>query len=268
MPRGMECGSAGDRNREDYLGGWVLGRKGYKCRRLLGKGAFSAVYCVEDETDGRVYACKISRDARLLEREAQVMAALGHPLFTTCFAFWREAGLGFLLSEYVAGCSLEEMLARRGRFSARQTVHMGIALAEGLAYLHGRPEKYLFRDVKPANIMVGQAGGVKLVDFGCVCSLEEGIFSRAGTPGFAAPEQLEGGRQLTPACDVYGLGRTMEEMLGGDRTRKSVGWPERKEKSRGLRRILEACRQEDVSRRIREMEQLLSALEQWEKRTQ
>lgn len=266
---GKNCGKI------EALGGLVLGRRGYRRLGLLGQGAFSRVYCVEDEESWGVLACKVSENVRILEKEAQVMAVLGHKLFPAYFDFWQEAGLGFLLSEYVAGRSLEEMLARRGRFGARQTACVGIALAEGLGYLHRREEAFLFRDVKPANIMVCQDGRVKLIDFGCVCSLRGMVSSRAGSPGFAAPEQLSGEGELSPACDVYGLGRTLWDMLGGSegerrdvRKREGMGawgrYPgqnsrflqrDRQEARdrRRLKRILEACTREDSSRRIPDM---------------
>ena len=153
------------------------------------------------------------------------------------------------------------------------------ALAEGLKYLHERQERFLFRDVKPSNIMVRQDGRVKLIDPGCVCSMEEPIFSRAGTPDFAAPEQLQKSGELTPACDVYGLGRTLEVMLGEepcsgrkkpalhknrlpenrfDFIQKNVGTENMREKKKrkDLRRILDACTKRDAAERIPDMSQV------------
>lgn len=285
----MGQGRETQRKKVDSLGRLLLGRKGYGCVRLLGEGAFSRVYCVEDKADGRIYACKISENMKLLQQEAEVMAVLEHPMFPVYFGFWRETGLGFLLSEYVSGCSLEEMLKRRGYFTAGQTIRVGLALAEVLQYLHERPERFLFRDVKPSNIMVCQGGRVKLIDFGCVCSMEERVSSKAGTPGFAAPEQLTGEGELTPACDVYGLGRTMEAMLGTEadyRIRMKTALDKitlhkkgfsgerfafmqryadvtsmmEKRKRKRLWRIVDTCTRKEISQRIPDMEQVSLAL--------
>lgn len=142
------------------------------------------------------------------------MAGLQHPLFPAFYGMWQEEGSGFLLMEYVRGENMAQMLRRRGRFSLRQTVRAGMELAEGLSYLHEGPGGLLFRDVKPANVVIQQDGRVRLLDLGCACALGERAASRAGTPGFAAPEQLCGEEILTAACDIYGWGRTMEAMLG------------------------------------------------------
>ena len=154
------------------------------------------------------------------------------------------------------GSCLKELLGRR-RFSAEQTVRAGMELAEGLQYLHGRPERFLFRDIKPANIIVRQDGKIRLIDFGCVCSMEESFTSRAGSPGYAAPEQLQDGGILTESCDVYGLGQTLKEMLGRNfrclpgRIRRK-GWLKRMR----LGRILDACTEEEPARRPADMGQV------------
>lgn len=252
--------------RERYLDRAVLAGRGYSCLGLLGQGAFSDVYCVEDAAGGGRYACKVSWHGQMLEREAKVLEGLHHPLYPEFYAFWREAEIGILLREYVEGDSLEEVLKQR-RFSASQTVRIGLMLAEGLGYLHELPERLLFRDVKPANIILRPDGGVKLVDFGCVCSMAAQVASRAGSPGFAAPEQLRGGSALTPACDVYGLGKTLAVMLG-DRGRRLQN-PEKKRRTLGewrtgrrLRRVLKACTEEETAQRMADMGEVARQLKQ------
>ena len=289
----IEYDRLNQRGKEKYLDKAVFAGRGFIRRGLLGTGTFSDVYCVEDAADGGRYACKVSMQAEMLEREARVLERLRHPLYPEFVAFWREAGLGILLREYVEGHSLEEMLKRR-RFSAGQTVRVGLLLAEGLMYLHRLPEEFAFRDVKPANVIVMQDGGVRLIDLGCVCSMVEEVTSRAGSPGFAAPEQLLAGGRPTASCDVYGLGKTLEAMLGegrrarphrqhaaggcgGARWRRRMpayrrgrtglqkagkrwkplreGWMEQR-----LRRILKACTEEDMEKRIADMDILIKAL--------
>lgn len=280
----MEYEKLGRKNRERYLDKMVLTKKGYLRRWLLGQGSFSDVYCVEDAADGRLYVCKISWKAETLEWEARVMKRLRHPLFPEYADFWREGRLGFLLREYVPGESLEEMLERR-RFSARQTICVGRMLAEGLQFLHGLPEPLLFRDIKPANVIIRQDGRAALVDLGCVCEMRGKSDSRAGSPGFAALEQLNGDGRLTAACDVYGLGQTLKAMMepkshGLGRTCKSekpwMGPEKRRKKERqsrkekklekGFRHMLEACTKEEAACRIQNMESVLQAFLEFDKK--
>lgn len=250
-------------------------RRGYLLQRRLGAGAFSEVYRVEDR-DGRLRACKISGQVLLLEREAQAMQALSHPLFTEFCEFWSQAGLGYLVMEYVAGECLASMLRRRGGFCDAQVMRIGMELAEGLLQLHEGREHCLFRDVKPANIVLRQDGKVKLLDLGCVCPRGERRGVRAGTPGYGAPEQLEGEGVLTEACDVYGLGRTLQELLRKDGPGKAgrrgglgvKGPGPYAEKPRGggpgrrrkLERFLEACTRRRPDERIADMRTVMAAL--------
>lgn len=264
----------------------ALAVRGYRCGEVLGEGAFSRVYRAKRQGGG-MYACKVSREGKMLKREAEIMEKLRHPLFPAFLEFWENDGRGFLIMELISGDNLEAMLERRGRFSAEQVRRTGMELAEGLLYLHERKEKYLFRDVKPANIMIRQDGRIKLLDLGCVCSMREKTSARAGTPGFASPGQLEGKEEPAESADIYGLGRTLESMLGeGERglrlqdtghvlrppgkenrmenrikrrqkfrkTDTAGGQRRRREKAkRKLERILEACTRPEASERISNM---------------
>lgn len=281
---------------------WILEDRGYCCGRCLGQGAFSKVYCVEKRADGLLAACKISSDLELLKREAKIMETLQHPLFPRYYGMWQKDGIGFLLMEYVPGSNLEEMNIRRDGFGLRQAIYIGMELAEGLRYLHERRERLLFRDVKPANAMIRQDGRVKLLDLGCICAMDGEVLSRAGTPGFAAPEQLGGAVRLTAACDVYGWARTMMTLLGTDGKRggaydlrwkrmgrtamgKSIADGGQKgETGRGRRigkenygtkmgvelwRFLERCTDPEPSRRIPDMREILDVLAklgEWDKK--
>lgn len=218
--------------------------KKYKTIKILGRGAFAEVYQVEDAA-GQQYACKVCEHAELLSREGGFQRETEHPLFPAVLDFWREGSTGYLLMEYVPGESLENILRREGAFSDRRAAEIGCRLAEGLLYLHEKKE-LLFRDVKPANVMLTPEGTVKLLDFGCVCRFGKNV-DRAGTPGFGAPEQFEVGEMQTAAADVYGLGRTLQEITEG--------------RCRGLlKRITDKCTADSPKERLpnmREAEDLL-----------
>lgn len=239
----------------------ALSLRGYETVRMLGEGAFSKVVLVRDQVAvqwrqtaqrqgswqaGRYIACKISSRFDLTLREADILSKIDHPLFPEYRGVWEEEGKVYLLMEYICGSNLEELLARRGSFSDAQAVRIGLELAEGLKYLHELQGAILFRDLKPANILVRQDGRVKLLDLGCACGTGEQA-NIAGTPGYAAPEQLKSGSFLTPAIDVYGLGKILQVIAG-----KGCG--------KRLERVITACIREQPRERIADMRGVISAL--------
>lgn len=228
-----------------------LALHGYRQERLLGKGSSSQVYLVSDAS-GAHYACKVSRKLSLLEGEAVILRQLNHPLFPEFREYWQEQE-GYLVMEYVAGQSLEEHLRRRGGFSVRKTLQVGLELSFGLLYLH-EEMGLVYRDIKPANVILGQDGRARLVDMGCAWQIGKAPQIRAGTPGFAAPEQLRGG-QLTAACDVYGLGKLLEATWGAGRR-------ERRSAAGRLQRLIVACTGENVEVRLGEMRSVIRVLSQ------
>lgn len=247
----------------------ALADRGYEAVRLLGEGAFSKVVLVrkkvltqlqytgkrrndlqtESFTDNA--ACKISCQTGLALKEAKTLAGIDHPLYPKYLDVWQEGEKVFLLMEYIRGSSLEGLLARRGGFSDAQIVKIGLELAEGLKYLHEMPKPILFRDLKPANIMLRQDGRVKLLDLGCACTTGPRA-DLAGTPEYASPEQLISGSILTPASDVYGLGKTLHALAG-----RKCG--------KGLRKVIAACIREHPQERIPDMRGVISALTALEK---
>ena len=236
-------------------------RNQFALGEMLGEGAFAKVYKVQDYKNGKIYACKQSTDIAVLCKEYCLGRELEHPLFPRMYDFWQEDGMGFLLMEYVPGNTIKELLRNRGAFSVRQTTRVGMELAGGLLYLHERKVPCLFRDVKPDNILIRQDGRVKLLDLGCVCTIGAGEKSLAGSPGYAAPEQLHSGMRQDVTCDVYGVAKTMEEMLAGGRQK---GKEKRREKRQRLRlmQIIRHCTAEDVTCRIPDMRWLLQMLAQ------
>lgn len=204
--------------------------------KLLGKGGFSSVYLVQDRA-GAKYACKVSTQQNLLETEAFYMQRLEHPLFPRFFDAWQEDGEGFLLMEYIPGENLTQYTNPRFQtvpslspaskpqqksLSISQIISIGSRLADGLATIQDFDPALVYRDVKPANCILMPDGRVRLLDLGLICPAGENPCV-AGTPGIAAPEQLivsdtnETANLLTPAADIYGLGRTLLALLPSTR---------------------------------------------------
>ncbi|MGN0424862.1 MAG: serine/threonine protein kinase [Acetatifactor sp.] len=220
-------------------------------RKKLGEGAFSAVYLVEDE-HGREYACKESRELKLLRREAEWLERLNIPLFPKYEDFWILEETGYLLMEYLEGETLEHCLQRTGSISLPEVFFICRQLAEGLMLLHEREVPLLYLDLKPENIICCGQGNVRLVDLGLLT--EAGVNrARAGSPGYAAPEQFCIGSLLTTGADIYGFGKTLKRLLCKVQSGSGRKRSEDKTAKTALRELADLCTEEEVSKRIPSM---------------
>lgn len=222
---------------------------------LVGEGAFAKVYAVERPDMGEILACKISRERELLRKEALILQNIRHALFPKFYEYREKADEGYLYMEYVPGRTLEEMVAEQGNLPQERAVEIGTVLAEGLLYLHESTPSILFRDLKPRNIIIGQNGRVKLVDFGSADVDHNYRKVITGTKGYGAPEQWWDFRRVDKCSDVYALGRVMYFMLGEQKREK---W---------LRDLLEDCVAVKPEERIPDMRCFLAGLrgKKWRK---
>src|SRR5690606_22064396 len=204
----------------------------------LGAGGMGEVWLAADPTLERRVALKFPA-ARLLDeralrerlvREARAAAALEHPAVCRIFEMGEVDGRTFLVLEHLEGETLAARL-ERGPVPIEQSLAWGAAIAGALEEAH---EKGLVhRDLKPANVMILATGQVKVMDFGLARPLPA-AFTRAGsvaegradgltldgtvlgTPGFMAPEQLEG-LPADARSDLWALGCVLFQMLTGER---------------------------------------------------
>lgn len=246
---------------------------------FIGKGAFARVFRVTEEATGRMFACKVCNDKSMAERERIFLKEIKHPLFPAYQGFFRTEASWCILMEYVCGCNLKAFVERRGVLSEEQAVRIVKALAEGLLYLHELPRTMIYRDLKPENVMIQADGKVRLIDVGCVayaedveesgnCVMEEGADvavlrrgTRAGTPGYAAPEQFREDAGIGRESDVYALGQLLQFMLSGKNVHKQGNFRFRCPKiSSRMRKIINAATRQDPKRRVQDMRIFLQML--------
>jgi len=150
-------------------------------------------------------------------QEAQVLAQLNHRGIADVTDFFEESGYWYLVMEYVEGESLQKAIERVDRFDEGQVLAWAGQLVDMLNYLHHRNPPIIFRDLKPANVIVRRDGGLKLIDFGIARFFKpwKGHDTvQLGTPGYAAPEQYGQG-QTDSRSDVYSLGVLLHQLLTG-----------------------------------------------------
>ncbi len=195
----------------------ALGR--YRPLRPLGSGGSGSVWLARDEKTGLDVALKIvpreGKAGARAEREAEAAARLRHPTCLRAYAYGREGGHVYIAYEYAPGRTFREA-QRSKELSDADAVEACAQLLEGLAHAHGRG--VVHRDVKPANVLVGAGGSVKLLDFGLAAFAEAETLTAVGdVPGtlaYISPERLAG-EQGTTAGDIWAVGVMLWEALAG-----------------------------------------------------
>lgn len=150
---------------------------------------------------------------KTFQREANILAALSHPAIPKIYEFFTTDYRAYLVMEYINGSDLDALLARTRSLPVEKVIDWAIELCDVLDYLHSnKPQPIIFRDVKPANIMIDSLGKVRLIDFG-IAKIFEGDkkHTMIGTEGYSAPEQYRG--DVNPSSDIYGLGATLHHVL-------------------------------------------------------
>lgn len=190
----------------------------------ISAGPYTEIYRVWSERQFCYFACKILRPtldptdphARALERERRILKRLSHPNIVRSYDGVDGPELPHLLMEHIPGPSLFEVLGAspRRRLKVEQALKIAIRVGSALAAVHSAG--YLYRDLKPANILMREGEPV-LIDLGSVYRWKPGRAprERIGTDPYMAPEQCLGD-PISPRSDVFGLGALTYEMLTGE----------------------------------------------------
>src|SRR5882724_10662676 len=179
----------------------------------------SEVWAADDIELGRRVALKLlARDAdpARFEREAQAVAALGHPNICRLYDYGEADGRPFMVLEYLGGGTLEDRLVPGEPYPREETERVARELAAGLAHAHAHG--LIHRDLKPANVLFDDEGVAKIADFGIARLVGSGTLTETGTllgtAAYISPEQAQG-LPATAASDVYSFGVILYRMLAG-----------------------------------------------------
>ncbi|MER5555323.1 Stk1 family PASTA domain-containing Ser/Thr kinase [Streptomyces sp. NPDC002793] len=211
-----------DTTLQDPLVGQLLDGR-YRIDARIAVGGMATVYRAMDTRLDRVLALKVmhpalAADAAFVERfirEAKSVARLAHPNVVGVFDQGAQGAYVYLAMEYVAGCTLRDVLRERGALQPRAALDIlePVLAALGAAHRAG----FVHRDMKPENVLIGDDGRVKVADFGLVRAVgtaTDTTGSLLGTVSYLAPEQIEQGTADTRS-DVYACGVVLYEMLTG-----------------------------------------------------
>ncbi|MEM6792629.1 MAG: serine/threonine-protein kinase [Acidobacteriota bacterium] len=205
------------------LGEIFLGR--YQVTEVVGSGAMGSVFRGWDDKLQRPVALKtVHMDAEEIDRkkllkslrdEAAITARIHQPNIVTVYDIEDRGSSAFIAMEFVDGVNLQRLLRVRGHLPPQDAIPIAAGIARGLATAHAN--FLVHHDVKPANILLGLDGSIKLTDFGVSQSISAATQRQdviCGTPGYLPPECFEG-EDYTPAGDLWALGAVLWEAMVG-----------------------------------------------------
>lgn len=253
----------------------------YEILKEIGHGGMSVVYLAMDLRLNKQWAVKEikkrSNDknnqvvVQSLLVEAEMMKKLDHPALPRIVDIIDSGRTIYVVMDYIEGESLDRILEQNGAQPQELVIDWAKQLCDVLRYLHSQNPPIIYRDMKPANVMLKPEGNLKVIDFGIAREYKEHNLKdtvNLGTRGYAAPEQFGGLGQTDARTDIYCLGATLYHLVTG----QSPGEPPYEIKpirqwnptlSSGLEAIINKCTQANPDDRYQTCDELMYALEHY-----
>ena len=261
------------------IGSLVDGK--YRVLRVVGKGGMSVVYQAVNEKANKIWAIKeVRKDGvqnfevvkQNLIVETELLKRFNHPNLPSIIDVIDGDGSFLIVMDYIEGNSLSKALETSGAQSQDDVIEWSKQLCDVLGYLHSRKPPIIYRDMKPANVMLKPDGNVSLIDFGTAREFKSSSVEDTtclGTQGYAAPEQYGGHGQTDARTDIYCLGATMYHLVTGHNpsTPPYEMYPIRQWNpmlSSGLEEIIIKCTQRNPNDRYQSCAELLYALDHYQ----
>ncbi len=259
------------------IGSLVDGK--YRILREVGKGGMSVVYQAVNEKANKIWAIKeVRKDGvqnyevvkQNLIVETELLKRFNHPNLPSIIDVIDGDGTFLIVMDYIEGNSLSKAL-ENGAQSQDDVIEWSKQLCDVLGYLHSRKPPIIYRDMKPANVMLKPDGKVSLIDFGTAREFKSSSVEDTtclGTQGYAAPEQYGGHGQTDARTDIYCLGATMYHLVTGHNPsvypyemRPIRQW--NPALSSGLEKIILKCTQRNPDDRYQSCAELLYAIDHY-----
>ena len=261
------------------IGSLVDGK--YKILNKVGQGGMSIVYLAMNEKANKQWAVKEVRkdgvkDFEIVKQglvaEIDILKKLNHPSLPSIVDVIDTEDSFIIIMDYIQGNSLDKAIEEFGAQPQEYVISWAKQLCDVLGYLHTRTPAIIYRDMKPANVMLKPDGNITLIDFGTAREFKEKNLADTtclGTVGYAAPEQFGGKGQTDARTDIYCLGATLYHLVTG----MNPCEPPYEIKpireinptlSSGLERIIQKCTQRDPNDRYQSAAELMYALEHYE----
>lgn len=248
----------------------------YEILKEIGRGGMSIVYLAMDKRLNKQWAVKEIRKkgsgkneeivVNSLLAEANMMKKLDHPSLPRIVDIIDNGVTIYVVMDYIEGESLDKILNEYGAQPEEMVVNWAKQLCDALSYLHSQKPPIIYRDMKPANVMLKPEGNIKIIDFGIAREYKEQNLADTtvlGTKGYAPPEQYSG--QTDPRSDIFALGMTMHHLLTGVDPRNGEPYaPVRQwnpELSEGIETIIDRCVEPAAENRYQSCADLLYDLE-------
>ena len=252
----------------------------YKILNKIGQGGMSVVYLAMNERANKQWAIKEVRKDGVkdydvvrqgLIAETDILKRLNHPHLPSIIDVIDRDDTFLIVMDYIEGKSLDHWLKKDGAQPQEKVVEWAKQICDVLGYLHSRKPPIIYRDLKPANVMLKPDGQIMIIDFGTAREFKETSIedtSCLGTQGYAAPEQYGGHGQTDARTDIYTLGATMCHLLTGHNPSLPPYemYPIRRWNpalSSGLEKIVLKCTQRNPNDRYQNCAELMYALEHY-----
>ena len=253
----------------------------YKILNKVGQGGMSVVYLAMNEKANKQWAIKEVRkdgvkDFELIKQglivETDMLKKLSHPSLPSIVDVIEDDNTFLIVMDYIQGNPLRKTLEEYGAQSQENVVEWAKQLCDVLGYLHSRKPPIIYRDMKPANVMLKPDGSITLIDFGTAREYKSKNIADTtclGTIGYAAPEQFGGMGQTDARTDIYCLGATLYHLVTG----MNPCEPPYEIKpirqinpalSNGLEKIIMKCTQRDPDARYQSCAELMYDLEHFD----